>query len=277
MDLVHWEGSWGSWIPGFGRSIAIGISDPLQAKLWAIYNLVLNYYRNAETVRSVETVRNAETVRIDETVRNVENVRIDETVRTYDTVGNETEFDDENSSEGDDYVVSDHEDSDSPLEDSENDLVDSGDEVCDVHVGVDVGVGRDIPGFSVAMVENEEMDNESDIDGLDLLHSTNLNSSARKPQRKTRRVANSNVPQQVSTQVSPISTAYIPPIDKIPKLSVKRVAPGLQATSSSQHCPNTGQGLITNVRWMPSQKTQSSVQSQSHQAEDPTLKRPRWR
>ncbi|KAL4277845.1 hypothetical protein GQ457_03G025990 [Hibiscus cannabinus] len=68
------------------------------------------------------------------------------------------------------------------------------------------------------------------------------NSSARKPQRKTRRVANSNVPQQVSTQVSPISTAYIPPTDKIPKLSVKRVAPGLQATSSSQHCLNTSQG-----------------------------------
>ncbi|KAK8714515.1 hypothetical protein V6N13_149705 [Hibiscus sabdariffa] len=124
-----------------------------------------NTVRNAETVRSVEIVRNAETIRIDETVRNVENVRIDE------TVGNEVEFDDENSSEDDDYVVSDHEDSDSPLEDSENDLADSGDEVCDVHVGVGVGVGRDIPGFSAAVGENEEMDNESDIDGSDLLHS----------------------------------------------------------------------------------------------------------
>ncbi|KAK8690435.1 hypothetical protein V6N13_073968 [Hibiscus sabdariffa] len=103
------------------------------------------------------------------------------------------------------------------------------------------------------------------------------NSSARKPQRKTRRVANSNVPQQVFTQVSPISTAYIPPTDKIPKLSVKRVALCLQATSSSQHCPNTSQGSVTNVKWMPSQKTQSSVQSHSHQAEDPTSKRPRWR
>ncbi|KAK9017153.1 hypothetical protein V6N11_079636 [Hibiscus sabdariffa] len=241
--------------------------------------------RNAETVRSVETVRN------DETVRNVENVRIDETVRTYETIGNETEFDDENSSEDDDYVVFDHEDSDSPLEDSENDLADSGDEVCDVHVGVCVGVGRDIPGFSTAVGENEEMDNESDSDGSGLLHSAShnkrsckgvvggnkplpSNSSARKPQRKTRRVTNSNVPQQVSTQVSPVSTAYIPPTDRIPKLSVKRVAPSLQATSSSQHCPNTSQGSVTNVRWMPSQKTQSSVQSQSHQAEDPTSKRP---
>ncbi|KAL4347998.1 hypothetical protein GQ457_17G020520 [Hibiscus cannabinus] len=134
-----------------------------------------NAVRNAETVRSVEIVRNAETVRIDETVRNVENVRIDETVRTYETVGNETEFDDENSSEDDDYVVSDHEDSDSPLEDSENDLADSGDEVCDVHVGVGVGVGRDIPGFSAAVGENEEIDNyESDIDGSDLLHSATV-------------------------------------------------------------------------------------------------------
>ncbi|KAK8663441.1 hypothetical protein V6N13_083260 [Hibiscus sabdariffa] len=129
------------------------------------------YNLNAETVRSVEIVRNSETIRIDETVRNVENVRIDETVRTYETVGNEVEFDDENSSEDDDYVVSDHEDSDNPLEDSENDLADSGDEVCDVHVGVGVGVGRDIPGFSAAVGENEEMDNESDIDGSDLLHS----------------------------------------------------------------------------------------------------------
>ncbi|KAL4308358.1 hypothetical protein GQ457_01G018380 [Hibiscus cannabinus] len=103
------------------------------------------------------------------------------------------------------------------------------------------------------------------------------NSSARKPQRKTRRVANSIVPQQVSTQEKPVSTAYIPPTGRISKLSVKRVAPGLQATSSSQHCPNTSQGSVTNVRWMPSQKTQSSVQSQSHQAEDPTSKRPRWR
>ncbi|KAL4335956.1 hypothetical protein GQ457_07G018510 [Hibiscus cannabinus] len=130
-----------------------------------------NTVRNAETIRSVEIVRNAETVRIDETVRNVKNVRIDETVRTDETVGSEAEFDDENSSEDDDYVVSDHEDSDSPLEDSENDLADSGDEVCDVHVGVGVGVGRDIPGFSAAVGENEEMDNESDIDGSDLLHS----------------------------------------------------------------------------------------------------------
>ncbi|KAK8641726.1 hypothetical protein V6N13_011104 [Hibiscus sabdariffa] len=127
--------------------------------------------RNAETIRSVETVRNVETVKIDETVRNVENVRIDETVRTYETTGNETEYDDENSSEDDDYVVSDHEDSDSPLEDSENDLADSGDEVCDVHVGVCVGVGRDIPGFSTAMGENEEMNNESDSDCSGLLHS----------------------------------------------------------------------------------------------------------
>ncbi|KAK8641725.1 hypothetical protein V6N13_011103 [Hibiscus sabdariffa] len=103
------------------------------------------------------------------------------------------------------------------------------------------------------------------------------NKSARKPQRKTRRVTDSNVPQQVSTQVSPVSTAYIPPTDRIPKLSVKRVAHGLQATSSSQHCPNTSQGSVTNVRWMSSQKTQSSIQSQSHQAEDPTSKRPRWR
>ncbi|KAK8631684.1 hypothetical protein V6N13_028466 [Hibiscus sabdariffa] len=81
-----------------------------------------------------------------------------------------------------------------------------------------------------------------------------FNSSARKPQRKTRRVTDSNVPQQVSTQVSPVSTVSIPPTDRIPKLSVKRVAPGLQATSSSQHCPNTSQGSVTNVRWMPSQK-----------------------
>ncbi|KAL4348850.1 hypothetical protein GQ457_17G019440 [Hibiscus cannabinus] len=477
-----------------------------------------NTIRNAETVRSVEIVRNAETVRIDETVRNVENVRIDETVRTYEIVGIEAEFDDENSSEDDDYVVSDHKDSDSPLEDSENDLADSGDEVCDVHVGVGVGVGRDIPGFSAAVGENEEMDNESDIDGSDLLHSashfqgyllaavgidtndciyplayavvesentsswcwflqileedleltnshhytfmsdkqkglmegiselfpnaehrtcvrhlysnfknrsrfqgktlkdalwkaaratymkcwprnaggnryevpaghedqhvvdlgaescicrkwdltgipcvhaiaviimrgerpegfvnncyktetqlqiySNLvkslrgpkqwprhvtnepilppvirrpvgrpqknrrkeadeiltstgrmskkgvvrmtcskcgnsghnkrsckgvvggnrhlasNSSARKPQRKIRRVANSIVPQQVSTQEKHVSTAYIPPIDRISKLSVKRVAPDLQATSSSQHCPNTSQGSVTNT------------------------------
>ncbi|KAK8631685.1 hypothetical protein V6N13_028467 [Hibiscus sabdariffa] len=130
--------------------------------------------RNAKTVRSVENVRNAETVRIDETVRNVENVRIDETVRTYETVGNETEFDDENSSEDDDYVVSDHEDSDSPLEDSENDLANSDDEVCDVHVGVCIGVGRDIPGFSAAVGESEEMDNESDSDGSGLLHSATV-------------------------------------------------------------------------------------------------------
>ncbi|KAL4291571.1 hypothetical protein GQ457_14G019510 [Hibiscus cannabinus] len=72
------------------------------------------------------------------------------------------------------------------------------------------------------------------------------NSSARKPQRKTRRVVNSIVPQQVSTQEKPVSTAYIPPTDRISKLSVKRVAPGLQATSSSQHCPNTSQGSVTN-------------------------------
>ncbi|KAK9037444.1 hypothetical protein V6N11_022355 [Hibiscus sabdariffa] len=70
-------------------------------------------------------------------------------------------------SEDDDYVVSNHEDSDNPIKDSENDLADNGDEVCDVHVGVCVGVGRDIPGFSTAMCENEEMDNESD--GSDLL------------------------------------------------------------------------------------------------------------
>ncbi|KAK8672656.1 hypothetical protein V6N13_111021 [Hibiscus sabdariffa] len=69
--------------------------------------------------------------------------------------------------EDDDYVVSNHEDSDNPIKDSENDLADNGDEVCDVHVGVCVGVGRDIPGFSTAMCENEEMDNESD--GSDLL------------------------------------------------------------------------------------------------------------
>ncbi|KAK8655126.1 hypothetical protein V6N13_107717 [Hibiscus sabdariffa] len=128
------------------------------------------------------TIRNAEISRNDETVRNVGNVRIDETdnidetVRTYETVGNETEFDDENSSEDDDYVVFDHEDSDSPLEDSENDLADSGDEVCVVHVGVGVGVGVgwDIPGFSTAMGENEEMDNESDSDGSNLLHSATV-------------------------------------------------------------------------------------------------------
>ncbi|KAL4290832.1 hypothetical protein GQ457_14G019500 [Hibiscus cannabinus] len=137
-----------------------------------------------ETVRSVEIVRNAEIVRIDETVRNVENVRIDETVRTYETVGSEAEFDDENSSEDDDYVVSDHEDFESPLEDSENDLADSGDEVCDVHVGVGVGVGRDIPGFSAAVGENEEMNNESDIDGSDLLLSASESETDEKKKKR---------------------------------------------------------------------------------------------
>ncbi|KAL4376844.1 hypothetical protein GQ457_02G019140 [Hibiscus cannabinus] len=115
------------------------------------------------------TVINVKTARNDETVRKFENVRMDEidnieeTVRNYQIVGNETEFNGENSSEDDDYVVSNHEDSDNPLKDSENDLVDNGDEVCDVHVGVGVGVGvgRDIPGFSTAMGENEEMDNET--------------------------------------------------------------------------------------------------------------------
>ncbi|KAK8716728.1 hypothetical protein V6N13_044030 [Hibiscus sabdariffa] len=96
--------------------------------------------KNVKTIEVDLTYRNAETERtfFSETVRNAE------TVRTYFS---ESEDEDAN------YVASESEHSDSPFEDSENDIVD--DDVCDVPVEV----GRDIHGFTVG--SNEETDEET--------------------------------------------------------------------------------------------------------------------
>ncbi|GMI76239.1 hypothetical protein HRI_001293200 [Hibiscus trionum] len=102
------------------------------------------------------------------TIRTDENATNDE-VCDHDSADNRSNGSTDNSSSEDaDYVACSDHDSDSPLEDSENNLADSGDEVCDVHVGV----GRDIPGFSAAVrVENEDVCSETDSEGADSLHS----------------------------------------------------------------------------------------------------------
>ncbi|KAL4304601.1 hypothetical protein GQ457_10G004540 [Hibiscus cannabinus] len=112
--------------------------------------------RDAEISEHVETVRNVETeLPIDaETVRNVETeLPIDaETVRNTESEQSESEDEDT------DYVGSESEQSDSPFEDSDNDLV------CDVQVGV----GRDIPGFRTCSSEDsdEGVDSEAETESL---------------------------------------------------------------------------------------------------------------
>ncbi|KAK8607559.1 hypothetical protein V6N13_053290 [Hibiscus sabdariffa] len=106
--------------------------------------------RNAEIERTFfsETVRNAETVRTD---------------------FSESEDEDAN------YVASESEHSDSPFEDSENDIVD---EVCDMPVEV----GRDIHGFTVG--SNEETDEETDSEAeTESLHSESDSETERKKRR----------------------------------------------------------------------------------------------
>ncbi|KAK8559884.1 hypothetical protein V6N13_016617 [Hibiscus sabdariffa] len=101
-----------------------------------------------------EKVKNVETIEVDLTYRNVETERtfFSGTVRNVETV--RTDF---SKSEDEDanYVASESEHSDSPFEDSENDIVDD-DEIFDVSVEV----GRDIHGFIVGL--NEETDEETD-------------------------------------------------------------------------------------------------------------------
>ncbi|KAL4362749.1 hypothetical protein GQ457_04G007640 [Hibiscus cannabinus] len=123
--------------------------------------------RDAEISEHVETVRNEETVRnvktelpIDaETVRNVETeLPIDaETVRNTESEQSESEDEDT------DYVGSESEQSASPFEDNDNDLVDD-DLVCDVQVGV----GRDIPGFRTCSSEDsdEGVNSEAETESL---------------------------------------------------------------------------------------------------------------
>ncbi|KAK8555522.1 hypothetical protein V6N13_046050 [Hibiscus sabdariffa] len=108
-----------------------------------------------------EKVKNVETIEVDSTDRNVETERtfFSETVRNAETI--RTDFS-ESEDEDANYVASESEHSDSPFEDSENDIVDD-DEVCDVPVEV----GRDIHGFTVG--SNEETDEETDSEAVELM------------------------------------------------------------------------------------------------------------
>ncbi|KAK8628332.1 hypothetical protein V6N13_064041 [Hibiscus sabdariffa] len=117
--------------------------------------------KDAEISEHVETVRNVETeLPTDaETVRNVETeLPIDaKTVRNTESEQSESEDEDT------DYVGSESEQSDSPFEDSDNGLV-GDDLVCDVQVGV----GRDIPGFRTCSSEDsdEGVDSEAETESL---------------------------------------------------------------------------------------------------------------
>ncbi|KAK8618023.1 hypothetical protein V6N13_080922 [Hibiscus sabdariffa] len=119
--------------------------------------------RDAEISEHVETVRNVETeLPIDaETVRNVETeLPIDaETVRNTESEQSESEDEDT------DYVDYESEQSDSPFDDSDNDLVDD-DLVCDVQMGV----GRDIPGFRACSSEDSDEGVDSEVE-TESLHS----------------------------------------------------------------------------------------------------------
>ncbi|KAK8708281.1 hypothetical protein V6N13_059325 [Hibiscus sabdariffa] len=103
--------------------------------------------KDAEVSEHVETVRSVEIeLAIDaETVRNTESEQSDS--------------EDENTN----YVGSESEQSDSPFEDSDNDLVDD-DLVCDVQVSV----GRDIPGFRASSSEDSDggVDSEAETKSL---------------------------------------------------------------------------------------------------------------
>ncbi|KAK8659317.1 hypothetical protein V6N13_029523 [Hibiscus sabdariffa] len=124
---------------------------------------------NVWNVGISEKVGNAETIGTDLIDRDVEIDRTDfsETVRNAETV--RTFFFSESEDEDANYVTSESEHSGSPFKDSDNDIVDDNDveeddEVCDVPVGV----GRDIPKFTVASNEgiDEETYSEAEIESL---------------------------------------------------------------------------------------------------------------
>ncbi|KAK8705329.1 hypothetical protein V6N13_048933 [Hibiscus sabdariffa] len=111
---------------------------------------------NAEIIRDVEIFEHVEIVRNVETniPSDVETVR--NTVRSTDLFYRE---------EDTNYVGSESEKSDSPFEDSDNDLVDD-DLICEVLIGV----GRDIPGFKVGSTEDSDEGVESEAE-TESLHS----------------------------------------------------------------------------------------------------------
>ncbi|KAK8643561.1 hypothetical protein V6N13_012850 [Hibiscus sabdariffa] len=128
-------------------------------------------------VGNVGISKNVETIGVDLTDRNAETdmTFFSETVRNAETI--RTDFSESKDKDAD-YVASESEHSDSPFEDSENDIVDEDDEVCDVPVGV----GRDIHGFTVG--SNEETDEEKDSEAeTELLHIASDSETERKKRR----------------------------------------------------------------------------------------------
>ncbi|KAK9027911.1 hypothetical protein V6N11_067732 [Hibiscus sabdariffa] len=162
------------------------------------------------------------------------------------------------------YIAFDNQDSDSDssLEDSENDLADGDDEVCHVHVVV----VRDIPRFSAGTRnDNEENGSETKSKGSNSLHSVRRSTSFN--------AAGSRKQNQLGSQH--------------PQGSINIVRWMPQSQNLQTGSQNT-QGSINTFRWMlqsqdpqsGSQHTQGSIKTSQHQAqtqEDPASKRLRWR